>query len=164
MDSKVVWTDYPCLFPETIPKPSRSFANCLEEKKRTPSHRAAGPDKDKATGASHKAKRFCVSVFPDFVIAYPKKYKSYNFSRQECKKQGFSRIGGRACYFTRLFARLPKQQKQPLIIKHLQTYFEKVTKSGERATKPSVSAFQCFSVSIKKKHAPLLPPPYQPIP
>ena len=67
---------------------------------------------------------------PDFVIAYPKKYKSYNFSRQECKKQGFSRIGGRACYFTRLFARLPKQQKQPLIIKHLQTYFEKVTKSG----------------------------------
>ncbi|MFR7598885.1 MAG: hypothetical protein ACLUV4_03595, partial [Prevotella sp.] len=68
---------------------------------------------------------------PDFVIAYPKKYKSYNFSRQECKKQGFSRIGGRACYFTRLFARLPKQQKQPLIIKHLQTYFEKVTKSGE---------------------------------
>ena len=69
--------------------------------------------------------------FPDFVIAYPKKYKSYNFSRQECKKQGFSRIGGRACYFTRLFARLPKQQKQPLIIKHLQTYFEKVTKSGE---------------------------------
>ena len=68
--------------------------------------------------------------FPDFVIAYPKKYKSYNFSRQECKKQGFSRIGGRACYFTRLFARLPKQQKQPLIIKHLQTYFEKVTKSG----------------------------------
>ena len=70
-------------------------------------------------------------LFPDFVIAYPKKYKSYNFSRQECKKQGFSRIGGRACYFTRLFARLPKQQKQPLIIKHLQTYFEKVTKSGE---------------------------------
>ena len=69
-------------------------------------------------------------LFPDFVIAYPKKYKSYNFSRQECKKQGFSRIGGRACYFTRLFARLPKQQKQPLIIKHLQTYFEKVTKSG----------------------------------
>ena len=69
---------------------------------------------------------------PDFVIAYPKKYKSYNFSRQECKKQGFSRIGGRACYFTRLFARLPKQQKQPLIIKHLQTYFEKVTKSGKR--------------------------------
>ena len=68
---------------------------------------------------------------PDFVIAYPKKYKSYNFSRQECKKQGFSRIGGRACYFTRLFARLPKQQKQPLIIKHLQTYFEKVTKSGK---------------------------------
>ena len=72
-----------------------------------------------------------VLFFPDFVIAYPKKYKSYNFSRQECKKQGFSRIGGRACYFTRLFARLPKQQKQPLIIKHLQTYFEKVTKSGE---------------------------------
>ena len=71
-----------------------------------------------------------VYLFPDFVIAYPKKYKSYNFSRQECKKQGFSRIGGRACYFTRLFARLPKQQKQPLIIKHLQTYFEKVTKSG----------------------------------
>ena len=71
-------------------------------------------------------------TFPDFVIAYPKKYKSYNFSRQECKKQGFSRIGGRACYFTRLFARLPKQQKQPLIIKHLQTYFEKVTKSGKR--------------------------------
>ena len=70
-------------------------------------------------------------LFPDFVIAYPKKYKSYNFSRQECKKQGFSRIGGRAYYFTRLFARLPKQQKQPLIIKHLQTYFEKVTKSGE---------------------------------
>ena len=70
-------------------------------------------------------------LFPDFVIAYPKKYKSYNFSRQECKKQGFSRIGGRACYFTRLFARLPKQQKQPLIIKHLQTYFEKVTKSGD---------------------------------
>ena len=69
-------------------------------------------------------------VSPDFVIAYPKKYKSYNFSRQECKKQGFSRIGGRACYFIRLFARLPKQQKQPLIIKHLQTYFEKVTKSG----------------------------------
>ena len=69
---------------------------------------------------------------PDFVIAYPKKYKSYNFSRQECKKQGFSRIGGRACYFTRLFARLPKQQKQPLIIKHLQTYFEKVMKSGKR--------------------------------
>ena len=66
MDSKVVWTDYPCLFPETIPKPSRSFANCLEEKKRTPSHRAAGPDKDKATGASHKAKRFCVSVFQRF--------------------------------------------------------------------------------------------------
>ena len=72
-----------------------------------------------------------MSTFPDFVIAYPKKYKSYNFSRQECKKQGFSRIGGRACYFTRLFARLPKQQKQPLIIKHLQTYFEKVTKSGK---------------------------------
>ena len=70
-------------------------------------------------------------LFPDFVIAYPKKYKSYNFSRQECKKQGFSRIGGRACYFIRLFARLPKQQKQPLIIKHLQTYFEKVTKSGK---------------------------------
>ena len=69
---------------------------------------------------------------PDFVIAYPKKYKSYNFSRQECKKQGFSRIGGRACYFTRLFARLPKQQKQPLIINHLQTYFEKVTKSGKK--------------------------------
>lgn len=66
MDSKVVWTDYPCLFPETIPKPSRSFANCLEEKKRIPSHRAAGPDKDKATGASHKAKRFCVSVFQRF--------------------------------------------------------------------------------------------------
>ena len=75
----------------------------------------------------------CASLlsWPDFVIAYPKKYKSYNFSRQECKKQGFSRIGGRACYFTRLFARLPKQQKQPLIIKHLQTYFEKVTKSGK---------------------------------
>ena len=72
--------------------------------------------------------------YPDFVIAYPKKYKSYNFSRQECKKQGFSRIGGRACYFTRLFARLPKQQKQPLIIKHLQTYFEKVTKSGKRGS------------------------------
>ena len=63
MDSKVVWTEYPCLFPETIPKPSRSFANCLEEKKRIPSHRAAGPDKDKATGASHKAKRFSVSAF-----------------------------------------------------------------------------------------------------
>lgn len=75
--------------------------------------------------------RPCGFLFPDFVIAYPKKYKSYNFSRQECKKQGFSRIGGRACYFTRLFARLPKQQKQPLIIKYLQTYFEKVTKSGE---------------------------------
>ena len=71
-------------------------------------------------------------IYPDFVIAYPKKYKSYNFSRQECKKQGFSRIGGRAYYFTRLFVRLPKQQKQPLIIKHLQTYFEKVTKSGKR--------------------------------
>ena len=73
---------------------------------------------------------------PDFVIAYPKKYKSYNFSRQECKKQGFSRIGGRACYFTRLFARLPGQQKQPLIIKHLQTCFEKVTKSGKNLALP----------------------------
>ena len=78
----------------------------------------------------HEGSKGTNILFPDFVIAYPKKYKSYNFSRQECKKQGFSRIGGRACYFTRLFARLPKQQKQPLIIKHLQTYFEKVTKSG----------------------------------
>ena len=81
----------------------------------------------KIIGKQHLVK----ALPPDFVIAYPKKYKSYNFSRQECKKQGFSRIGGRACYFTRLFARLPKQQKQPLIIKHLQTYFEKVTKSGK---------------------------------
>ena len=88
-------------------------------------------------------------VFPDFVIAYPKKYKSYNFSRQECKKQGFSRIGGRACYFTRLFARLPKQQKQPLIIKHLQTYFEKVTKSGSQ----HVCILRSIQVRPKYLHA-----------
>ena len=86
-----------------------------------------------------------VLLSPDFVIAYPKKYKSYNFSRQECKKQGFSRIGGRACYFTRLFARLPKQQKQPLIIKHLQTYFEKVTKSGK-----SLISYQSLRVGVGK--------------
>ena len=87
-------------------------------------------------------------IFPDFVIAYPKKYKSYSFSRQECKKQGFSRIGGRACYFTRLFARLPKQQKQPLIIKHLQTYFEKVTKSGATSSSSaSTSWSRCAPTS-----------------
>ena len=85
---------------------------------------------DEVDGTTAEATAHDAGSRPDFVIAYPKKYKSYNFSRQECKKQGFSRIGGRACYFTRLFARLPKQQKQPLIIKHLQTYFEKVTKSG----------------------------------
>lgn len=78
MDSKVVWTEYPCLFPETIPKPSRSFANCLEEKKRIPSHRAAGPDKDKATGASHKAKRFCVSVFQRFSVSIKKSMPHYS--------------------------------------------------------------------------------------
>ena len=37
---------------------------------------------------------------------------------------------GRACYFTRLFARYPKQRERPLIIKHLQTCLKKVTKSG----------------------------------
>lgn len=87
---------------------------------------------------------------PDFVITYPKKYKSYNFSRQECKKQGFSRIGGRACYFTRLFARLPKQQKQPLIIKHLQTYFEKVTKSGKNVERVA------WVISVQFQHIHLL--------
>ena len=86
---------------------------------------------------------------PDFVIAYPKKYKSYNFSRQECKKQGFSRIGGRACYFTRLFARLPKQQKQPLIIKHLQTYFEKVTKSGKKVDQVVKKLIAFFGDKLK---------------
>ena len=94
---------------------------------------------------SLKEKKECPGkeIRPDFVIAYPKKYKSYNFSRQECKKQGFSRIGGRACYFTRLFARLPKQQKQPLIIKHLQTYFEKVTKSGKRRKSVPERRYDC---------------------
>ena len=91
---------------------------------------------------------------PDFVIAYPKKYKSYNFSRQECKKQGFSRIGGRACYFTRLFARLPKQQKQPLIIKHLQTYFEKVTKSGKSPQKFMLGQLTPCSRATRKKPRP----------
>ena len=37
-----------------------------------------------------------------------------------------------ACYFTHLFARLPKQQERPFIIKHFQTCLKKVTKSGKR--------------------------------
>ena len=62
---------------------------------------------------------------------HPRNTNHLIFLGKNAKNQVISRIGGRACYFMRLFARHPIQQEQLLIIKHLQACLKKVTKSGD---------------------------------
>ena len=50
-------------------------------------------------------------LFPDFVIVSPRNINHPIFLGKNVKNQVISRIRGRACYFTRLFARHPKQQR-----------------------------------------------------
>ena len=67
MDSKVVWTDYPCLFPETIPKPSRSHPEALlTALKRKSGHRPTEQQDQTKTKPQERATKPSVSVFQRF--------------------------------------------------------------------------------------------------
>ena len=60
----------------------------------------------------------------------PKKNKSSNVSQRECEIRTVSRLGVQNCYFISFFVS-SKVKVQVLIIRFLQVYFKKVTKSGK---------------------------------